>query len=351
MKWIQYKISTTTDAVEPIGEILYRTGIQGFEVQDNVPPTPEEERQMYTDIPAPPAPDDGRAVILFYTEGENTGEEGTFYSTGSSLRDQEMALPGTATAVQPEELIAALREHIREMRRHFSFPEPEISYSSHDDSEWKEKWKENFQPFRASDHLIVKPVWSDIPEFTRDGDILLQIDPGPAFGTGTHETTRLCMASLEKVLHRGDTILDVGCGSGILAIAALLLGAGSALCLDIDPCAVRASHENAARNQISHDHILIIQGNILEDDETIRDLAPEPFDIALANILADIIIPLSSMIGPFLKPGGILICSGILTEKAAAVRQALLRNRFIILEEDTQGEWISFTAQKSCDLN
>ena len=171
-------------------------------------------------------------------------------------------------------------------------------------------------------------------------------DPGSAFGTGIHETTRLCLSSLRKYITPKTTILDAGCGSGILAITALLCGAASAFCLDIDPAAVAATNENAVLNKIDSSRITAIHANILEDSEQIKAQSGTVFDIAVANILADVIIPLSSHIGEYLKPQGLFISSGILAEKADAVQASMERNNFEILERNTLGEWVSFAAQK-----
>lgn len=345
MKWIQYKIHTTSDAVEMVGELLYEAGIQGFEISDNIPPTPEEEKQMYTDIPATLAPDDGTAVITFYTEGKNTESEKAFYSTGSSLRDERLS---DSPAIQsPQEMIALLKHKVHEVQSYFPFPEPIIEYSIQDDSQWKDKWKDNFRSFRIADDIIIKPVWEEIPDFATAKDTIVQIEPGSAFGTGTHETTKLCLLSLRNYLSENTTILDAGCGSGILAISALLSGARSAFCLDIDPAAVTGTLENASLNHLGSDRIQAVHGNILEDTSLIHSLCPEPFDIAVANILADVIIPLSDHIRPFIKENGIFISSGILAEKADDVEQALIKNHFTVLEKNTMGEWVSFVAQNT----
>lgn len=343
MKWIQYKVHTTTDAADIIGELLYELGIQGFEVSDHVPLTPEEEKQMYTDIPADLGPDDGKAVLTFYTEGDNTPDEKEFYSTGSSLRDA--ASPVQEGYQDPEELVASLRSRIIDMQQFCPFPDPVITYSVQDDAQWKDKWKDSFHPFRVTDDLIVTPFWEPAPEIADENDTILLIEPGSAFGTGTHETTRLCMTSLRSCIHKDTRIMDAGCGSGILAIAALLYGAKSAFCLDIDPSAVTGTQENAERNHIAADRIRAIHGNILEDSATIKAECPEPFDVVVANILADVIIPLSGMIRPFLKPDGIFISSGILASRGDDVRKALTANHFTIIEENTLGEWISFVAR------
>lgn len=344
MKWIEYKIHTQTNAVDFIGDLLQELGIQGFQISDHVPLTPEEEKQMFTDIPATLEPDDGTAVITFYTEGENTQEERNHYSTGSSLRDSN--LPESPASVVPEELIQQLQHRIAEQQKFWNFPEPVIEYSVQDDSQWKDAWKDNFKSFRAADDIIVKPVWEETPDFATPSDIILEIEPGSAFGTGTHETTRLCLLSLRKHLTPKTTILDAGCGSGILAISALLSGASQAFCLDIDPLAVEATLENASLNQLGTDRIQAVHGNILEDGAGIRTLCPFPFDIAVANILADVIIPLASSIRPFIKKDGLFISSGILAEKADEVEKALLENQYTILEKNTMGEWVCFVAKK-----
>lgn len=344
MKWIQYKIHTTTNDVELLGEILYEFGIQGFEITDHIPPTPQEERLMFTDIPADREEDDGKAVITFYTEGDNPESEREFFSTGSSLRDD--ACTTAAPIYDPENLIASLKKRIGEMSLYAPLTQPDITYHIQDDSQWKDKWKENFQAFRVAPQLIVKPVWEDTPDFATENDVIIQIDPGSAFGTGTHETTKLCMISLKNHIHPHTKILDAGCGSGILAISALLSGAESAFCLDIDPAAVSGTKQNAALNQIDENRMTVMQGNILTDADQIQSMTTEPFDVAVANILADVIIPLTGVIRPFLKESGIFISSGILSEKADDVKAALKENHFTILEENTLGEWVSFVAQK-----
>ena len=343
MKWIKYQIHTTTDAVPFIGGILEEMGILGFEISDNVPLTPEEEKQMFTDIPASLAPDDGTAVITFYTEGDNKEDEREFYSTGSSLRDDRV--PEAAQTMSPQEFIAKLQQNIAPLHRFCPFPDPVMEYSVEDDSQWKDNWKDNFKAFRVADDMIIKPVWEDTPDFATPSDTIIQIEPGAAFGTGTHETTKLCLLSLRKHLTKDTTILDVGCGSGILAISALLSGAASAFCLDIDETAVKGTLENAALNHLETNRIEAVQGNILEDDAMLHSLHPQPFDIAVANILADVIIELAGYIHPFIKENGLFISSGILAEKANEVETALAKNHFKILEKNVLGEWVCFVAK------
>lgn len=345
MKWIKYQIHTKTADSEMIGELLCEIGIAGFEISDHVPLSSEEEAKMYTDIPATLPPDDGLATLTFYTEVP--GEEAAFYSTGSSLRDARLEEATSSAAIlPPDELIGYLQDRIRKMQEFVPISLPDISYSIEDDSQWKDKWKENFKPFRIAEDILIKPTWEEIPKDSKPNDIILQIDPGSAFGTGTHETTKLCLLSLRKYLKKDTRILDAGCGSGILAIAAILCGAKSAFCLDIDPAAVSGTLENAKINKIDHNKLHAIHANILEDASAIQKQTGTEFDIAVANILADVIVPLSDRIGSFIKPGGLFISSGILAEKAEEVKNAIERNHFQIIEKNEMGDWVSFVAKK-----
>lgn len=344
MKWIRYDIHTTTKDADTIGNILTECGIYGYEISDHVPLSKKEEKMMYTDIPADLGPDDGSSILTFYTEApENECKD--FYSTGSSLRDA--SIENDSPAPLPEALIQTILEKIKQAQNFFPIQLPEITHCIQDDSLWKDKWKENFKPFHVAEDIIIKPSWEDIPEDARPDDIIIEIDPGSAFGTGTHETTKLCLLTLRKYITPDTTILDAGCGSGILAIAALLCGAHSAFCLDIDTAAVEGTLENAAKNQIDASRITAICANILEDSASVREKCGSGFHIAVANILADVIIPLSDYIGNFIRDDGIFISSGILAEKAYEVEQALSRNHFTIIEKNTMGEWVSFVAKKA----
>lgn len=347
MEWIKYELKTTTSACDAMGGLLEEFGVAGYEVRDNVPLSPADEKKMFTDIPAALPPDDGEAVIVFYGDVPESSSQ-TFYSTGSSLRDADLATknPEHSLLSTPENFIARFLKRVEEQNTLSPLPMPEITYTVEDDSQWKDKWKENFKPFWVAEDILIKPSWEEIPEECTPEDIIVSIDPGSAFGTGTHETTKLCLLALRKYINGQTRLLDAGCGSGILAIAALLCGAKSAFCLDIDSLAVSGSMENAEINGITPERFTAIQANILEDAESIRRQTGEPFDIAVANILADVIVPLSALIGEFIKPGGIFISSGILAEKADEVETALIDNHYEILEKNTMGDWVAFTAKK-----
>ena len=196
------------------------------------------------------------------------------------------------------------------------------------------------------DHILIKPTWEEIPEEHKD-KLLIQIDPGTAFGTGKHETTQLCIRQLEKYVKPGVKVLDLGTGSGILGIAALKLGADYVFGTDLDENAITAVHENLAANEIPEEKFGVIQGNIIDDKATQDAAGYECYDIVVANILADIIILIQKQVPFHLKKGGIFISSGIIDMKEQAVREALEANEaFEILEVTRQGEWVSFTARK-----
>lgn len=344
MEWIKYEIHTVTMATDALGEILSEFGIHGFEILDHVPLSAKEEAQMYTDIPAELPPDDGRAILVFYTELPDA--QTTYYGTGSSLRDAELRKEREQNhLLPPKQLIAALKKRIEEKSAFFPLRVDSITWEIQDDSLWKDKWKENFKPFRIAEDILIMPSWEEPPADSKIDDIIVRIEPGSAFGTGTHETTKLCILSLRNYIGPDTTLLDAGCGSGILAITALLCGAASAFCLDIDPAAVSGTLENAALNNLTEDHLHAIHANILEDGALVKQTAGCDFDIAVANILADVIIPLSEHIGEYLKPGGLFISSGILAEKADAVETAIVKNGFEIIEKNQIGEWVSLVAR------
>lgn len=344
MDWIKYQIHTNTTDADAIGGILCGLGINGYEITDNVPLTEKEEKQMYTDIPADMGFDDGTSVLSFYTEAPGNPTDNIFFSTGSSLRDERLENPGYA--INPDALIEKIKSGIKALQGYAPVRMPEITYSVVNDSQWKDKWKENFKPFRVASNIIVKPTWEDVPGDIKEDDIILEIDPGSAFGTGTHETTKLCLLTLKDYIKPGTTLLDAGCGSGILAISALLCGAAYALCLDIDPSAVNAVIGNAELNNISPGRIKALKADILKDEDIIMENCNQKFDIVTANILADVIISLTGHIGKYLKDDGVFISSGILAEKADSVEEALIRNNFHILQKNTLGEWAAFAAIK-----
>ena len=317
MKWKKYTLTTTTEAVDLISSMLDDLGVEGIEIEDNVPLTEKETKGMFIDILPELPPDEGIAKVSFYLDPEEDVEQ--------ILKNVEAGLD--------------------EMSAYTDLGARTLTASETEDKDWINNWKQYFKPFTV-DHILIKPTWEEIPPEHKD-KLLIQIDPGTAFGTGMHETTQLCIRQLEKRVKKGEQVLDVGTGSGILGIAALKLGAGHVRGTDLDENAITAVGENLASNQISPEQFEVIQGNII-DDKRIQDWAGyEAYDLVTANILADVIIPLVDVIPAHLKKGGYFITSGIINMKEEAVKAAFAANSAFEVEEITyQGEWVSITARK-----
>ncbi len=317
MKWNKFTVDTTTEAVDFISELFAEIGIDGIEIEDNIPLTEKETKGMFIDILPELPPDEGLAKVSFYLDDT--------YDVEDTLRQ--------------------VREGLEEINLFVNAGSMEIHASETEDKDWINNWKQYFKPFTVDD-MLIKPTWEEIPEGDQD-KLLIQIDPGTAFGTGKHETTQLCIRAIRKYVKDGDMVLDVGTGSGILGIVALKLGAGHVAGTDLDENAINAVHENIAANGIDPKEFDVMTGNLI-DDPAIKDACGyECYDIVVANILADVIIPLQAEVPPHLKKGGLFISSGIIDMKEEAVRQALLSNKELeIIEVNHQGEWVSFVARK-----
>lgn len=317
MKWNKYSIQTTTDAVDMISSALNDIGIEGIEIEDNVQLTKEEAKSMFVDFIPDLPPDDGRAKVNFYIDSEE--------DDGSMLEK--------------------VKAELEDLRMFIDIGEGTITESETEDKDWINNWKQYFKPFTV-DHILIKPTWEEIPEEHKD-KLLIQIDPGTAFGTGMHETTQLCIRQLQKYVTPETKVLDVGTGSGILGIAALKLGAKEVKGTDLDENAIQAVGENLESNQISSDKFAVVQGNIIDDKEVQDWAGYEWCDIAVANILADVIILLQKEIPVHIKHGGIFITSGIINMKEQAVREVFEANdEFEVIEVTYQGEWVSVTARR-----
>lgn len=318
MKWNKYRLSTTTEAVDLISYTLAEMGIEGIEIEDKVPLSEEDKQKMFIDLLPELDEDDGTAFVSFYIEPE---------------KDHESTL---------EEVLAA----VKELADFVDIGEATIEKTQTEDIDWMNNWKKYWKPFNVDEHIIIKPTWEtleDVPEDT----LVVEIDPGTAFGTGTHHTTRLCITQVNKYLQKGMDVLDVGCGSGILSIIALMLGAKAATATDLDILAVNATLENAEVNGIDPAVYTVLQGNVITDEAFRRQVGEHKFDMVVANIFAEIIIPLSDVVKEMMKPGTLFITSGIIDEREEDVRTALIRNGFEIMEVTHSGGWVSFTA-KSC---
>ncbi|MCI8307564.1 MAG: 50S ribosomal protein L11 methyltransferase [Lachnospiraceae bacterium] len=320
MKWTQYTLKTTTEATDMISYTLGELGVEGIEIEDNIPLTEFDKAQMFVDILPETAPDDGTATIRFYREPEEN----------------------------PEEFMQKVNAALDGLRSFMDIGEGLIEISETADKDWMNNWKEFFHSFRVSDRLVIKPEWEQDPAAAcaGDSDIIINIDPGAAFGTGSHETTRLCILALEKYIKPGCNILDVGCGSGILSIVSIKYGASHALGIEIDEHAIPSTIDNRDINGITAEQFEIKCGNIIDDDGLQRETGFEKYDIAVANILANVIIPLSAEIGQHIKKGGLFISSGIIDTAADSVRKAISDGGFEIIDTTTLKDWYCFTARK-----
>lgn len=317
MKWTKFTLATTTAAVDLVSCMLDEIGIEGIEIEDNIPLTEAETKGMFIDILPELPPDEGIAKVSFYLEDLN----------------------------ELEEILTKIEEGLDELSQFVDVGERTIAMSETEDKDWINNWKQYFKPFTVDD-ILIKPTWETIPEEHKD-KLLIQIDPGTAFGTGMHETTQLCIRQLKKYVTQDSKILDVGTGSGILGITALKLGAKSVFGTDLDECAISAVKENMEANQIDPSEFYVLQGNIIDDKAVQDQVGYECYDIVVANILADVIILLQKEIPVHLKKGGIFITSGIINMKEEAVKEAFAANdAFEVIEITYQGEWLSVTARK-----
>jgi len=317
VKWTKFALETTTQAVDLVSNMLDELGIEGIEIEDKVPITEEEKKEMFIDILPDLGEDDGKAIVSFYiSDGEDK-----------------------------DSILSSVKEGLVELADFVEVGDMEIAVSVTEDKDWINNWKQYWKPFRVADDIIIKPTWETLEE-KKENDLVIEIDPGTAFGTGSHETTKLCIQGLRKYITDETVLLDVGSGSGILSIIGLKLGAKSALGTDIDPNAIHAMYENAEVNGITEEEVVVKIGNIIDDQTLQEEVGMEKYDIVVANILADVIIPLSAEIGKHLKKDGLYITSGIINMKRDEVKEAIEKNGFTIVEENEMGEWVSFVAKK-----
>ena len=316
MKWNRFTVKTKTEAEDIVISTLAEVGIEGVGIQDKQPLTEEDKAQMFVDImPEGPA-DDGVAYLNFYLEED----------------------------ADKDAILKDVREALDDLRNFMDIGEATIEESQTEDKDWINNWKQYFHQFYVDDILIV-PSWEEVKEEDKD-KMILHIDPGTAFGTGMHETTQLVIRQLKKYVTPDTEMLDVGTGSGILGIVALKLGAKHVLGTDLDPCAVPAVAENKEANQIADETFDMVIGNII-DDKAIQDQAGyEKYDIVTANILADVLIPLTPVIVNQMKKGAYYITSGILDVKEEVVVEAVKAAGLTVVEVTHQGEWVSVTARK-----
>ena len=316
MKWNKFTLKTRAEMEDIVIAALAEAGVQGVEIEDRQPLTEYDKQQMFVDILPDMPEDDGVAYLNFYLEPED----------------------------DKEQILADVKKALDELQEFLDLGECTITESETEDKDWINNWKTYFKQFYVDDILII-PSWEEVKEEDKD-KMIIHIDPGTAFGTGMHETTQLCIRQLKKYVTPETELLDVGTVSGILSIIALKLGAKHAVGTDLDPCAVPAVEENKEANCVPADAFDMMIGNII-DDKTVQDtVGYEKYDIVTANILADVLVPLTPVIVHQMKPGGLYITSGILDVKEEVVKEAVTAAGLEIVEVTHQGEWVSVTARK-----
>ena len=318
MKWRKYTIETTTAAEDFMSGMLMELGIEGIEIEDNVPLTKEDQADMFIDFLPELPPDEGISHVSFYIEED-----------GSDQTD----------------ILKKVKVGLEELRSMVEVGSGVISSSETEDLDWINNWKQYFSSFTIED-ILIKPTWEELKEEDKD-KFLIEIDPGISFGTGKHETTQLCIKQLCKYVRgKQPKVLDVGCGSGILSIVALKLGARKVVGTDLDADCMISTKENMAVNHLPEELGTFYVGNLIDDEELQKTVGTEEYEIVVANILADVIIPMAPVIPDRLKKGGYFITSGIIDFKENEVKEAIVKAGLEIVEINHQGEWVNITARK-----
>lgn len=319
MKWRKYTIETTTAAEDFMSGMLMELGIEGIEIEDNVPLTKEDQADMFIDFLPELPPDEGISHVSFYIEED-----------GSDQTD----------------ILKKVKVGLEELRSMVEVGSGVISSSETEDLDWINNWKQYFSSFTIED-ILIKPTWEELKEEDKD-KFLIEIDPGISFGTGKHETTQLCIKQLCKYVRgKQPKVLDVGCGSGILSIVALKLGAREVVGTDLDADCMISTKENMAVNHLPEELGTFYVGNLIDDEELQKTVGTEEYEIVVANILADVIIPMAPVIPDRLKKGGYFITSGIIDFKENEVKEAIEKTGLEIVEINHQGEWVNITARKN----
>lgn len=333
MKWMRFRVRTRTDAEDILISFMEDIGLYGAQIEDHVPLTAAEKEQMFVDILPEGPEDDGTAVLSFFLEET---------ADGHVVVDDVVCTP--------EQVRSSILAKIEEIRSFTDLGEGTVTIDETEDIDWINNWKQYFHQFWIDDILVI-PSWEEPESVVENGvektpRLVFHIDPGTAFGTGMHETTQLCIRELQKYITPETFLLDVGTGSGILALLALKLGIHGAVGTDLDPCAIPAIEDNCAANDVDPGLFEVILGNLIDDPQVQERVGEERYDVVLANILPDVLIPLTPQAVKCLKPGGIYITSGILIERAQSVKDAMTAAGLEILGVTEQGEWCCVTGKK-----
>ena len=320
MRWNKYTIETTTAAEDFMSSMLMELGIEGVEIEDNVPLSKEDQADMFIDFLPELPPDDGVSHVSFYLEDDGTDDT---------------------------EILKQVKVALEDLRKVVDVGSGVITSDKTEDLDWINNWKKYFSSFYIDD-ILIKPTWEELKEEDKD-KFMIEIDPGISFGTGKHETTQLCIRQLLKYIRTMEQpkVLDVGCGSGILSIVALKVGAREVVGTDLDPDCMTSTYENMEVNHLPKELGTFYVGNLIDDIELQEKVGTEEYEIVVANILADVIIPMAPVIPARLKKGGYFITSGIIDFKEQEVKEAIEKAGLEVVEINHQGEWVNITARKN----
>lgn len=328
LEWIEIFVQTSQIGLELVSGLLYQCGLTGLMIEDGSDfdeflQNPNREWDYIED------------ELVEQKKQQATGI--TFF-----VRDN---VYGREQLLDIKSALLSLKENEKE----FDLGTLEVTAKNIKEEDWANNWKKYFKPFAIGDKIIIKPSWEELKEPT--DKIVLKIDPAHIFGTGTHETTQLCIEFIEEFVKKEDIVFDIGCGSGILSIASLLLGAKSADAIDIDANAVDVSYENAERNDIDKSRYDVVAGNILNDEALHQKYSGKKYDVVEANIVADVIIALSEQVPEYIKNKGIFITSGIIKEREQDVKEALQKNHFTVLDTKYKKDWVAIVFRYEGEQN
>lgn len=316
MQWLAVSIYTTRNAIDALCSRLTDLGIAGFEIED------KEDFEEFLE---------NNKQYWDYVDDELREKMSGETRVKIYVKNNEDGL----------KMLEGVKDNLsafKSLDTNDEFGSLEIMCESLSEEDWENNWKQFFKPIYVGDRLVIKPEWETIPDSS--GKIVFNIDPGMTFGSGQHETTRLCVENLDRLVKKGSTVLDLGCGSGILSIISLMLGAESALAIDIDPNCKKIAMQNAGLNGIGEDTYTIWAGNIITDEKLKKKTrAQGPFDIVVANIVADVIIPLSAHVRQYMAEDAVFIASGIIEHRFEEVKKAIEDNGFEILNVQRDKDW------------
>lgn len=321
MDWIKVSVFTTSEGIEPLSGRLYGLGITGLEIEDekDFKDFLENNKQYWDYV------DDD---LIKEKEGETE------------------VIAYVSDNIAGHEMLRAIRNTVSEMKKldeNNEFGRLEISIDNMKEEDWANNWKKYFHPLEVGEKILIKPEWEELTEAT--DRIVFNINPGMSFGTGGHYTTQLCIESLEKYIKPGVKVLDLGCGSGILSIISLLLGADSAYAVDIDPNAVDIAYQNARKNDVDIMRYTVKAGDVITDEELQNDIARDKYDVVVANIVADVIIALAPKAREYMKEGGVFITSGIIEDRVDDVTEVLNKCGFEIVSKQQRKDWVSIVCK------